>query len=50
MGFLFKILFFLPKLILGIIFSPIKKLFSCIMTLLVFLIILAAIGLYFYMK
>lgn len=47
MGCLLKIIFFIPKLILGAVLSPVKKLFSCIMTLLIFLIIVAALVLYF---
>lgn len=48
MGCLWKIITFFPKLLLGIILNPVKKIFGCIMSLLIFLIIVAAAVLYFF--
>lgn len=50
MGCLLKVVTFFPKLLLKIILFPVKQLFSCLMTLLTVLIILAALALYFYKK
>ena len=46
MGCLWKLITFIPKLILGIIFNSLKKIFCCIMALLLMLILFAAIILF----
>lgn len=48
MDFLVKCITFIPKLIMEIVLYPIKKLFGCLISLLIFLILLVAASIYIY--